>query len=361
MKRGKIMKKKLLLVVMSVLLVSASIFAGCGQSNSQITSKTKNTTELGTGKTTEQTAQKTDVIRLAVMTGNITQAAAVIGQNTGIYKKYGLEVQTTEFAAGINTVDALTLNQSDIGMIADYAWVNRLGSTADSTTLKVFTRLATSNGTATNLYINKKLASSVQDLSGKTIATVTGTVWDYYNSLLIEKYNLKDVKILNTSSQAEMEALYQSGKAAAFFGSGQTAKMVEALDFTQKELSLKDLGVSTDMFYVADKSYLEKNADVVKRFLQANKEIYDYIASDSATAANLVNEKLAIPKETFLGGLKDTDLLIDLKQQSIDSLNTINSWAKKKGRYNLDYNAKDFIYLDVIKGLYPDKVDITQK
>lgn len=362
------MKKKLLLLLVSAVLGSAFVFSGCGKSNSQATANIGSEKEVGTADATEseqsaeteseQTAETTDVIRLAVMTANITQEAALIGQETGIYEKYGLDVQTTEFAAGINTVDALTLNQADIGMVADYAWVNRLGATADSNTLKIFTRLGTGNGSGTNLYINKDLASGVEDLSGKAIATVTGTVWDYYNSSLIEQYNLKDVEILNTSSPAEMEALYESGKAAAFFGSGQTATMAEALDFTQKELSLKDLGVTTDMFYIADESYLEKNEDVVKRFLQANQEIYDYITNNSQAAADLVSEKLAIPQETFLGGLKEADLLIDLKQQSIDSLNTINSWAKEQGRYDLDYDAKDFIYPDAIKDLYPDRVDI---
>lgn len=354
------MKKRLSVFTVTTIIGSTLILAGCGNGN-----ENQNT---AAGSSNQESAEQTeaagteskepDVIRLAVMTGNITQEAAVIGEETGIYEKYGLQIEQTEFAAGINTVDALTLDQADIGMVADYAWVNRLGSTADSTTLKIFTRLGTTAGNGTKLYINKELASGVEDLDGKAIATITGTVWDYYNASLIEQYGLKDVEISNTSSAAEMEALYESGKVAALFASGQTATMVEALDFTETALTLEDLNVTTNMFYVADESYLKENEDVIERFLQANQEIYDYIADNNEEAAEIVYNKLAIPQETFLGSLKEADLVIDLKQDSIDALNVINTWAKAQGRYEQDYDAKDFVYGDSVKAVYPDRTDI---
>ena len=67
-------------------------------------------------------------VRLGVYTGGADHYIALVGKNQGIFEKYGLNVESYEFPSGIATVDAMTNDQVDIGMVADYALVNRIGN-----------------------------------------------------------------------------------------------------------------------------------------------------------------------------------------------------------------------------------------
>ncbi len=243
----KTLLKKISVVAMTSVLMVGTTFSltGCGQTSSS-----------KTASDASSSSEDLTTIRIGVMTGDLSQEAVEIGIDKGIFANYGLDVKVTEYAAGINTVDALTMNNEDMGIVADYAWVNRLGTVADKTTLRLFTRYSTSTGEGNVLVINKKLASGVDELSGQKIATIAGTVWDYFVGKLIEEKGLKDVTIVKTSSAAEMYAAYSSGKVAAFFASGETLTKATADKNTIKALTLKDLGLSIDEYYAANESYL---------------------------------------------------------------------------------------------------------
>ena len=52
-------------------------------------------------------------LRVANMTGQPDQYADFIGQQQGIFEKHGINLQTTEFVAGINTVDSIVTGTAD--------------------------------------------------------------------------------------------------------------------------------------------------------------------------------------------------------------------------------------------------------
>ncbi len=102
----------------------------------------------------------------------------------------------------------------------------------------------------------------------------------------------------------------------------------------------------------------KENPETVKKFLQAQEDIYKYISDNEADAASIVENKLAIPASTFTNGLKSWKLDLTILQESVDRLNEINKWAKAQGNYELTYDAGDFMYTDILKSLYPDNVDL---
>jgi len=60
-------------------------------------------------------------VRDAVMTGQLDQYATEVGLWQGLFEKYGIDLKTTEFVAGINTIDYRSQrNMPNIGMMADY-------------------------------------------------------------------------------------------------------------------------------------------------------------------------------------------------------------------------------------------------
>lgn len=72
------------------------------------------------------------------MTGNLDHYASYVGVEQGIFEKYGINLEITEYAFGINTIDAIANGNADVGDMADYAAVNRLGTTLDQTNLVMF-------------------------------------------------------------------------------------------------------------------------------------------------------------------------------------------------------------------------------
>ena len=81
--------KKIIAVIASTAL-TATLLASCGSSSSGKTAKkdTKDGKELS-------------VLRVANMTGQPDQYADYIGMEQGIFEKYGISLETSEYAAGI--------------------------------------------------------------------------------------------------------------------------------------------------------------------------------------------------------------------------------------------------------------------
>ena len=100
--------KKIIAVIASTAL-TATLLASCGSSSSGKTAKkvTKDGKELS-------------VLRVANMTGQPDQYADYIGMEQGIFEKYGISLETSEYAAGINTVDAIATGTADTGLLADF-------------------------------------------------------------------------------------------------------------------------------------------------------------------------------------------------------------------------------------------------
>ena len=125
------MKINKIISALAASALSISLLAGCGNSGSGDTPK------VVKGKN----GQDLQTLRLAVMTGNLDHYASYVGVEQGIFEKYGINLEITEYAFGINTIDAIANGNADVGDMADYAAVNRLGTTLDQTNLVMFSEL----------------------------------------------------------------------------------------------------------------------------------------------------------------------------------------------------------------------------
>ena len=136
--------KKIIAIIASTAL-TVTLLASCGSSSSGKTAKkvTKDGKELS-------------VLRVANMTGQPDQYADYIGMEQGIFEKYGISLETSEYAAGINTVDAIATGTADTGLLADFAAVNRIGNTLDNTNLVIFSDLSSSVSYNGGLFVAPK-------------------------------------------------------------------------------------------------------------------------------------------------------------------------------------------------------------
>lgn len=306
-------------VVLAVSLMTGLLLTGCGSDNSA---------ESGS----DASAEGNQVVRFGVMTNTESQWAAIIGQKEGIFEKYGLDVQVTEFVTGINTVDALVLGEEDISYVADFAAINRLGNTIDKNGLKLFS-VASNYNEARQLYVNADKISTLEDLKGKNIYSEDGTVIQYWNGKTLESAGLTkdDVTYVTCSDNTTSIAAAASDQIDAIWGSPiQGEKLVG--DYGWKSLiTAKELGVETYNFYIADQDYLAENKDTVIKFLQAVQEAYDFMESNPDQAAKDVSEATELEENLFKEIVNLSILELGFPQDAIDKLNAINTWSVENG------------------------------
>lgn len=342
-----------LFAVLAALALTVSV-AACSNAGSSSTGSSNTVSDTDTNAD----PQGLTTVRVAIMTGDASHWYAVIGREAGIFEKHGLDVDIMEFAAGVNTVDAVVIGQADFGTLSDYSCLNRLGRTQERTNLRIAGRLSTSKGTANGgLYVSDDIRS-LSDLAGKGFATQPGTVWDYWIARTYEKAGIgqEDQNILNVDSAASAVALMISGEASAFWASGTNAARLEAAGF-QALLKLEDLELYTDAYYISTSDFLEQNREVAEEFIQAQKETADWIYANEDQAAEIFERVAGTTQEQFHSDLAATQLVTDFSQDTLDHLNNIKTWAVENGRFS-DYDILQFADLTALKAIYPDSITI---
>ncbi len=127
------MKKRIISLAAAAVFVIGTL-AGCGNSSTQTTDKTASSDASSSGGDLV-------TVRDAVMTGQLDQYATEIG--LGRIEKYGIDLQTTEYVPVDQYHRCGDVNgTADIGMMADYAAVNRLGNTGYFTNLQIFSQIS---------------------------------------------------------------------------------------------------------------------------------------------------------------------------------------------------------------------------
>lgn len=316
--------------------------------------KTQTVTENAQAKAA---AEKT-VIHQGVMSGNVDHWVSVVGKEKGFFDKYGIDLEMTEFSAGVNTTDAVVTGQMDIGMLADYAVVNRLGNTQEDTELCIFSRFVKTKGDQNQLYVNADEVKELSDLAGKGFVTLPGTVWDYYAGVTFDQAGIpKEEQVLvNVDNAQAALGVMKSGDAVAFWASGTNARKLSEAGY-QPILTADDLDMPTEQFYVANRSYIKDNEEAIKNFIRAVRETEEWIAANKEEASKLVEEKINIPAEQFLEGFDSMELELSLKQESLKHLDAIKTWALSEGKFANDFDVCAFMDEKILKEIAPEKVE----
>ena len=332
---------------------------GCGSDSSSSSDDTAASDSADSTEDASSDSGELTTVRVAVMTGNFDHYYTVIGMEEGIFEKYGLEVEVTEFAAGINTVDAIVTEQADIGLLADYALVNRIGNTSEDTDLRVIARMATSSADGNKLYVNPDVITELSDLEGQAIITLPGTVWDYWVGVIIEAAGLTedDVTILEVDSAQSALAVMSSGEGVAFCAGGVNGHKLEDAGM-EAFCSLSEFGLSTDQYYIADEDYIAENGDTINAFYEAVTEIETFIIDNQEESADIIAEELDIDADDVLLALGATDPVLDFTEDTLEHLDEIQKWALEQGSFENSYNMKDFLSLDLLREYDPDSVEL---
>ena len=342
------MKKRVISLAATAVFILGAL-SGCGSTSSDnSTQTTKETTE----ETASSDASTSDgdlvTVRDAVMTGQLDQYATEVGLWQGLFEKYGIDLKTTEFVAGINTIDSVVSGTADIGMMADYAAVNRLGNTLDATDLKIFSQIS-GGGTAQSggLYVDPKYADDLESLDGSEgFMYQEGTVSYYYASKCIEYLGLDESKqnLINTDSSQTRLALIQKGGASAVYANGSEANYIEDAGWVLAATS-QEIGIQTGTYFLATDKYISENKEVLAKFLQAIDESTQYISDHLDESAEYLEGKLGIKAEDFKANWVNYSFEPGFSEEATQHLEDIEKWGFEHGSFPKDYNISNVINL----------------
>lgn len=353
------MRKRQMLTWITAVTLGMSLLSGCSKSSGQA----ENTTTAGSAVSssaetkTSETSGNNDlkVVREAVMSNNLDQWLAIIGTEKGFFEDEGIKLEVTEFAAGINTVDAIVTGQADIGVLADYAAVNRIGNTQDKTNLRILFRLA--QGAGNSLYVNPDKVKELSDLAGQGFITLPGTAWDYWNAVTYEKAGIPEDQqnlVRVDSSQAGL-AVMTTGQGVAFWAGGVDAKKLEEAGM-KPLVSMNEIGLYTDQYLISSTEYLAENLETVESFVKALKTTQEWVEENTDEASEILENKLKVPKQQFIDKFGNYKMDLDFPEEAVEHFDGIKAWALENGKFAKDYDVNDFTDLTAIKKLYPDKV-----
>ncbi|GHV64929.1 hypothetical protein AGMMS49587_18300 [Spirochaetia bacterium] len=333
--------KRSIIVVLALVLGLAQIYAGAKAEDKA----------PGGGSN----AAALELLRVGVMTDSTTDYALSIGESEGIWVKNGLKIESAGFAMGINTIDAVTLGQMDVGFGADFAVLNRLGGSATSP-LRIFAGLGASSPDSWKYYAREDLKTPA-DLAGKSSVVQLGTVVEYWLSKTLSnfKVNPASVKLLPVESPMEGVALVQNGSAAGMWASARAAETVSKIPGVHAIADLSGTGAPTVSVVLATEQFLKEHQSAAAKYLKSMQEIWDFMDKNPQRAAEIINKASGTPVEQVLINLQAGSRYIKFDQEVFDTLQNLYNWTNEQGIIKYPYDLKKYINVDALNAAYPGR------
>lgn len=342
MKKERNVLKRLSVIVLSAAVVILSL-TGCGEASE--TAAGADTGELVT-------------INEAVMTGSFDYYTTIIGQWQGIFEKHGIDLRTTEYVAGINTIDAIVNGTATIGMMANYAAVNRLGNTLHDTNLVMFSEMgagaANQNG---GLYVAPEYIDNLEALDGSAgFITQVGTVNDYYAWRCMEYLGLDPnaQNLVNTDSNATALAIVLNGEASAYYTTGSQADKVEEYGW-KLAVPAEELNLITGSYFLTTEEYYEENQELLAEWMLAIQESFDYISANLEESGDYLEANYAVDKAVFISNYQSMISKVGFSQEGADALAEMEQWCYEHGRFEEDFDITQFIRTEVAEKAIPEQ------
>jgi NitT/TauT family transport system substrate-binding protein len=273
--------------------------------------------DSGSGTSTDPVA-----LRLAYFP-NLTHAPALVGVERGIFAEKlgsGVKLATKSFNAGPAEIEALFSGAVDIGYIGPNPTINGF-SQSKGDALRVISGAA-SGGAA---LVVQPTINSAADLKGKKLATpqlgntqdVALRYWLKQNGLTATKEGGGDVSI-KPQENADTLTTFQSGAIdGAWVPQPWVARLVDAggkVLVDEKTLWPDGKYILTNI--IVSKKFLDQHREVVKKFIEGQVAVNDYLHSNPAESQQAVSDQI--------GKLTGKPLDVKLIQKSWPSLEFTN-------------------------------------
>ena len=332
-----IMKKLYMLLILSV--VFSIILSAC--SNREETS----TNGEGNSK-----------IRIGIDTaaGGSLQIRAANAE--GYFKNHKINPIIANFAYGIDTINALLTEQTDIGLAADYALLNSLNR-GNLVVLSSLTHSTPETIKQSEILAVKGIEEPSQ-LKGKKIGVAKGTVSEYHWAKYLEylDINKDDIEFVPYSTPDEALVGVKKGDIDTILASGALLEKFKSIDGVHKIDDLSSIDISVSSYLVANRKFAEENQDVIVNMLKAIKEGIAYVKSNPDGTAEIAFDELKVKKEDTLRDLERSNYTLEFKQEDYDHLSEMKQWLLDQSLLQEDYQLEVKLLLEPLRKAFPESV-----
>lgn len=333
-------KNFILLLLLSVLL------AACGQ---------EDTTTKASGSSEEQLGS----IRVAIDTAAGGSFQIRAANTEGYFANKGIDVAISNFAYGIDTINALLTQQSDTGLAADYALLNSLGKGDFVVVSSLQGNDEKVNAMDFSEILGVESVKSTDDIKGKKLGVAKGTVAEYHWAKYLEHLGISedDIKFVPYSTPDEAIVGVKKGDIDVVIASGallQKYKSIEGVHTLDKLSSVKDL--NTTAYLVVDRQYVEQNEELIAQLILGIQEGIDYVHTNPDGTADIAYKELKIEKEDVLRDIERINYTLGFTQEDYDHLSKMKQYLVDKGLLTEDYDLDSKLYLKPAKKAIPDLV-----
>lgn len=210
------------------------------------------------------------------------------------------------------------------------------------------------------LYVAPEYADDIASLDGSIgFMSTTGTVLDYYTARAIEwlGFDYDKQNIIAVDSNQTALALAQSNSASAYIVGGATASYFEEYGW-ELVASYEEIGLETGSYMLANRSFVDANSELLSNYLKAFDESRQYITDNLDESAVYLVEKLGVVEEDFKKNWNNFVIKPGFTEEAAAHLNDVRAWAYGAGRFEADYDVKEFIDLAVVKIAFPENVTV---
>lgn len=248
----------------------------------------------------------------------------------GFFEEENLDVTINDYGMGIDTLDAILAGTAEMGNCATYAFIIRAGKGDIG-----LCSFDVGWGAPIGLWAREDI-KNYEDLEGKKIATVPGSVWDYtwYNALEKGGLTKEDVEMVSFASGVDYLAAAKTGDVDAgifwdklYLTAEETLKpdgwhvLADFIDVLGPE-------VKAEWSLIPVKaSWAKENPDVVARALRAVRRGSEWANLNPMEAAKLAEKTLGVPAEEAYWIIASNHHYVGISDGYIEKLKEIYDWT----------------------------------
>ena len=303
------MGKRLFVTALVAALITG-VLSGCGAS----VAKAESTTELN--------------IAIQPVVGFLP---LYVMKDTGSLEKalkdnhYDIKINYVEFESGPPENEAFASKQVDVGVMGNVPAISGIANGQERSIIGI-----AYNGEETEAVIvkNESDITAVEQLRGKKIGLVIGSIAQNYLSVLLENngLSLSDVELINLSTGEQQQAL-QTG-------------MVDAV--ATWEPTLSKLTANGDNRILADGTGIFLGENPIVEYTKAAQLIEDDIPGYASKYA----DKFLLDKEIVESALTHAKLQISITEEDIKDLQNTADFLYREKLITREVNIKDYVNIE---------------
>lgn len=282
---------------------------------------------------------------------------ALIAEDQGYFKKYGLNVTIRQYTAGAYAVNELLAGNADLASAAEFVGVTKSFENPD---LKIITTTAKID----NLFFvirNDRGITKPSDLKGKTIAVTKGTMAEFYlwRYLTLNGMERDSITILYLAPDDVIKSVVTGESDAAIIWDPYASRIEQQLGGNSTRWQAQ----SGQLYYwvtYARPDTIRDKPEQIRNYLRALDDAETFLFAHQPEAKEILKRRLNTTDDTIDRTLKDYRFVLSLDQALIIEMEDEARWMAEQNMTGgkIPPSYLDMIYQDPMRKIKPSAVTI---